>query len=43
MDEKTGFCAGCYRTIDEIADWAYLTDDAKQAILDQLKQRKQSG
>lgn len=43
MDEKTGFCAGCYRTIDEIANWAYLTDDAKQAILDQLKQRKQPG
>lgn len=26
MDEQTGLCRGCYRTLDEIADWARLTD-----------------
>lgn len=29
MDEQTGLCRGCYRTLDEIADWGRLTDDER--------------
>ncbi|MDH5338586.1 MAG: DUF1289 domain-containing protein, partial [Rubrivivax sp.] len=27
MDEATGWCRGCLRTIDEIALWGSLPDD----------------
>jgi predicted Fe-S protein YdhL (DUF1289 family) len=33
-------CKGCARTIDEIADWAQMSDDAKQAVWVQLEARK---
>ena len=29
MDEQTGLCSGCFRTIDEIAVWAGI-DDARR-------------
>ena len=34
MDEATGFCQGCYRTIDEIKGWWDLDKAQKQAIVD---------
>ena len=40
LDPRTGWCEGCWRTIDEIAAWSALSDDAKRAVLSQLKQRK---
>ena len=33
MDERTGLCSGCLRTIDEIATWSVLDDDARRARL----------
>ena len=30
---EDGLCAGCFRTIDEIALWANVGDDDKRAIL----------
>ena len=30
--EQTGFCAGCFRTLDEIARWAQLDAREKLAI-----------
>lgn len=40
MDAKSGWCEGCLRTIDEIAAWSTLSDDAKRAVWDTLAQRR---
>ena len=40
IDPRTGFCMGCKRTIDEIADWLEMTNEEKQQVLDRLEQRK---
>jgi predicted Fe-S protein YdhL (DUF1289 family) len=40
MDEGTGWCLGCLRTLDEIAAWALLSDEAKQAIWTALRPRR---
>jgi len=40
LDQKSGLCLGCRRTIDEIGRWAMLDDPARQAIVDQLPTRK---
>ena len=39
MDERTGLCEGCLRTIDEIVAWAVMDDDEKRAVWDALAQR----
>ena len=39
MDAETGLCAGCYRTLDEIAAWGGMDDDARRALWRQLVQR----
>ena len=40
IDPQTGYCMGCMRTIDEIADWLEMTNKEKQQVLDRLEQRK---
>lgn len=40
IDEKTGWCLGCARTIDEIRDWLIMTPEQKQALLEALAQRQ---
>ena len=35
-----GLCAGCFRTLDEIACWANAGDDDKRLILDAVAQRR---
>ena len=40
MDSTTGWCTGCLRTIAEIAAWSQLDDADKQAVWQQLPQRK---
>ncbi len=37
---ETGLCAGCFRTIGEIASWANVGDDQKQLILAAVAQRR---
>ncbi|MBC7733813.1 MAG: DUF1289 domain-containing protein [Bacteriovorax sp.] len=32
MDERSGWCLGCMRTIDEIAGWSVLDEAAKRRI-----------
>ncbi len=39
IDETTGWCEGCLRTIDEIAAWGMLDAAARRAILDRLPER----
>ncbi|HAE48386.1 MAG: hypothetical protein CMO30_18600 [Tistrella sp.] len=36
----TGWCEGCYRTIDEIRVWRRLDDDGKQTILEHVEDRR---
>ena len=39
MDEASGYCEGCLRTIDEIIGWGARDERAKRAIWRQLARR----
>ena len=41
IDECTGFCAGCLRTLDEIADWSIHSNAIKREIMDKVKARRE--
>lgn len=43
IDECTGFCAGCFRTLDEIAGWGDLSETDKRAILIRVDARRAAG
>lgn len=32
MDDATGLCRGCFRTLGEIAAWGTLEDDARREV-----------
>lgn len=40
IDPRTGWCAGCARTLDEIAAWSRLDDEAKRRVWALLPQRR---
>lgn len=40
MDDASGLCRGCARTIDEIAAWSVLDGDEKRAILADIALRR---
>ena len=40
MNEQTGWCEGCRRSLDEIARWATTDDADRRAILEHIAQRK---
>jgi predicted Fe-S protein YdhL (DUF1289 family) len=40
IDEISGLCQGCHRTLDEIARWAAMPDARKRAVLDALPARR---
>ena len=40
MDPATGWCEGCLRTIDEIAGWGAMNDDARRAVWAELARRR---
>jgi len=42
MDEATGWCAGCWRTLDEIAGWG-ASDDATRRRIWQAIEARQAG
>jgi uncharacterized protein len=39
MNEAIGLCDGCLRTIDEIAAWSSLDDEAKRAVWKAIESR----
>jgi uncharacterized protein len=39
MDEASGWCEGCLRTIDEISGWSTYDDASKRAVWDALDAR----
>ena len=41
MDERTGLCVGCARTIDEIAAWSTMSDDEKRSVWTLLEERRE--
>jgi hypothetical protein len=40
IDASTGWCAGCLRTIDEIAAWGSLDSVARRAVWKRLPARR---
>ncbi|MDH3511955.1 MAG: DUF1289 domain-containing protein [Gammaproteobacteria bacterium] len=40
FNAETGFCSGCFRTIDEISDWQKLTPEQRIELLRQLNERR---
>jgi len=40
IDAVTGLCAGCYRTLDEIAGWIDLPEQRKRTLLATLATRR---
>ena len=42
IDEASGWCAGCLRTLDEIAGWGGLSDEGRRQVLQRLGPRRQA-
>jgi predicted Fe-S protein YdhL (DUF1289 family) len=40
MNEADGLCAGCCRTIGEIAAWSAMSDEQKARVVAELPRRK---
>jgi predicted Fe-S protein YdhL (DUF1289 family) len=40
LDPATGYCAGCRRTVEEIAGWLDKSGEEKRAILTRVMARK---
>ena len=40
IDDATGLCLGCRRTIDEIRDWIIMSPEERQRLLDALALRR---
>lgn len=40
LDAARRYCVGCLRTLDEIAAWSILGDDARRAIVAALPGRR---
>jgi predicted Fe-S protein YdhL (DUF1289 family) len=43
IDAGTALCAGCGRSLDEIACWAAMTDAERQRIMGELPLRQARG
>jgi hypothetical protein len=39
MNEQTGLCNGCWRTIDEIRAWSRSDDDTRRQMWTLIEQR----
>lgn len=40
VDGASGLCLGCFRTLQEIATWSRMTDEARDAVMTDLPGRK---
>lgn len=43
MDDASGFCKGCQRTLDEIVDWGSAAEARKRDIWLAIVQRRAAG
>ena len=42
MDAERRYCAGCFRTLEEIATWGSMADEDREAILERLPERRRA-
>jgi len=42
VDAERGWCTGCLRTLEEIANWAQSSDAAKRTVLARLVTRRRA-
>lgn len=40
IDKSTGFCKGCFRTLEEIKEWKDMKNDDKKLVVELLHIRK---
>jgi uncharacterized protein len=40
IDESSGLCVGCLRTLDEIGVWSALDDEAKRGVWSAIAARR---
>lgn len=40
IDQQTGICTGCLRTLDEITGWASYSDQKRDEIMSDLDKRR---
>lgn len=40
IDQETGLCAGCLRSLDEIAGWTGFSEKQRMEILSQIPNRR---
>ncbi len=41
LDDRTGWCIGCQRTIEEIRDWIIMAPEERHQVLERLAERRQ--
>lgn len=41
IDDNTGYCKGCLRTLEEIANWIQYTDEERLEVVEKLKKRRE--
>jgi predicted Fe-S protein YdhL (DUF1289 family) len=42
IDDASGLCVGCLRTLDEIAAWGALDDPARRRVLNAVAKRREN-
>ncbi len=42
MNPTTNYCNGCFRTIEEIIHWSFISSNEKNEILQIVENRKES-
>ena len=40
MNEDTGYCLGCWRTIEEIMVWGIMPSESKRRVLVEIEKRE---
>lgn len=40
IDQTTGYCCGCYRTLDEISFWMRYTPEERGRVMQHLQARR---
>lgn len=40
VDDESGLCLGCFRTIEEIAAWSRLSEATRGAVMAELPERR---
>jgi len=42
LDEQTGWCLGCYRTLAEIGAWSSLAEADKRSVIERAAERREA-